>query len=175
MAVTCHAVPRSFVVSAESPGTVDQVHRAFGSETYWQARLAAFDTGSPTLDSLTTDADGTTTATMTLSFGGDQLPPPLNRLHTGVLHVLHRERWYAPEDGRTHGEITVDARGLPLSGGGALSLTPVPNGLRFECTATVTVNVPLIGGTIAKLIAEPLADGILDIHVFTNEWVTENL
>jgi hypothetical protein len=39
----------------------------------------------------------------------------------------------------------------------------------------VTVNVPLIGGTIAKLIAEPLADGILDIHVFTNEWVTENL
>ncbi|MCW2557538.1 MAG: Protein of uncharacterized function [Mycobacterium sp.] len=175
MAVACPVVPRSFVVSAESPGTVEQAHRAFGSESYWQARLAAFDTGSPTLDSLTTDADGTTTATMTLSFGGDQLPPPLNRLHAGVLHVLHRERWYAPEDGHARGEITVDARGLPLSGGGALSLTPVPDGLRFECTATVTVNVPLIGGTIAKLIAEPLADGILDIHVFTNQWVAENL
>jgi hypothetical protein len=164
VAVACRAVPRSFVVSAESPGTVDQAHRAFGSETYWQARLAAFDTGSPTLDSLTTDADGTTTAMLTLSFGGDQLPPP-----------LHRERWYAPEDGRARGEITVDARGLPLSGGGALALTPIPDGLRFECTATVTVNVPLIGGTIAKLIAEPLADGILDIHVFTNQWVAENL
>ena len=168
-------MPRSFVVSAESPGTVDQALRAFGSETYWQARLAAFDTGSPTLDSLTTDADGTTTATMTLSFGGDQLPPPLNRLHTGVLHVLHRERWYAPDDGRARGEITVDAHGLPMSGGGTVSLTPVADGLRFECTATVTVDVPLIGGTIAKLIAEPLADGILDIHLFTNAWVAENL
>jgi hypothetical protein len=168
-------VPRSFVVSAESSATANQAHRAFGSETYWRARLAAFDTGSPTLDSLATDADGTTTATMTLRFGADQLPAPMNRLHTGVLQVLHRERWYAPEDGRAHGEITVDARGLPLSGEGALSLTPVRDGLRFECTATVTVAVPLIGGTIAKLIAEPLAGGILDIHVFTDQWVAENL
>lgn len=168
-------MPRSFVVSAESPGTVDQAHRAFGSETYWRARLAAFDTGSPTLDSLTTDADGTTTATMTLSFGGDQLPAPLNRLHAGVLHALHRERWYAPEDGNVRGEITVEALGLPLSGQGAVWLTPTPDGSRFDCTGAVRVNLPLIGGTIAKLIAEPLADGILDIHVFTNEWITENL
>jgi hypothetical protein len=172
--VACRAVPRSFAVSAESPGTVDQAHRAFGNENYWRARLAAFDTGTPTLDSLTTDADGTTTAAMTLSFGGDQLPAPLNRLHAGVLHALHRERWYAPDDGKVRGEITVEALGLPLFGEGAVWLTPTPNGSRFECTGTVRVYVPLIGGTIARLIAEPLADGILDIHVFTSAWVAEN-
>jgi len=172
--VACRAVPRSFAVSAESPATVDQAHRAFGNENYWRARLAAFDTGTPTLDSLTTDADGTTTAAMTLSFGSDQLPAPLNRLHAGVLHALHRERWYAPDDGKVRGEITVEALGLPLFGEGAVWLTPTPNGSRFECTGTVRVNVPLIGGTIARLIAEPLAGGILDIHVFTSAWVAEN-
>jgi hypothetical protein len=168
------AVPRSFVLSAESPCTVDRIHSTFGNENYWRARLAAFDAGSPTLDSLTIDADGTTTVAMTLSFGGDQLPGPLNRIHAGVLHVLHRERWSGLDDGRVRGEIIVDARGMPLSGHGALSVTPTLNGSRLAATATVTVNVPFIGGTIAKLIADPLADGILEIHAFTNAWIAEN-
>jgi hypothetical protein len=167
-------VPRSFVLSAESAHTVDRVHSAFANESYWQARLAAFDTGRPSLDSLTTDPDGTTTAAMTLAFGGDQLPPLLKRLHTGTLRVTHRERWHAPEGGSVRGAIIVDACGLPVSGHGEVSVTPVPDGSRFACTGTVTVNVPLIGGTIAKLIADPLTDGIRDIHDFTAAWISEN-
>jgi hypothetical protein len=167
-------VPRSFVLSAESVNTVDRIHSTFGNETYWQARLAAFDTGRPELDSLTTAADGTTTVAMTLRFGGDQLPPPLNRLHTGTLHVLHRERWCAVDGGTVQGKIIVDASGIPVSGHGDVSVTPIQNGSRFACTGTVNVDVPFIGGTIAKLIADPLADGIRNIHEFTVAWMAEN-
>jgi hypothetical protein len=172
--VACCAVPRSFVLSADSPGSVDRIGSTFRDEDYWQARLVAFDTGSPTLDSLTTDADGTTSVAMTLSFGGDQLPAPLNRIRAGVVHVHHLERWCPDDDGSLRGEITVDAPGMPMSGHGAVTLTPDGDGARFACTATVAVNVPFVGGTIAKLIADPVADWILAIHEFTNAWMVDN-
>jgi hypothetical protein len=172
--VACCAVPRSFVLSADSPGSVDRIGSTFRDEDYWQARLVAFDTGSPTLDSLTTDADGTTAVAMTLSFGGDQLPAPLNRVRAGVVHVHHRERWRPDDDGSLRGEITVDAPGMPMSGHGAVTLTPDGDGAHFACTATVAVNVPFVGGTIAKMIADPAADWILAIHEFTNAWMVEN-
>jgi hypothetical protein len=172
--VACRAVARSFVVSAESPCAVDRVYSAFGNENYWQARLTAFDTGNPRLDSLTTDADGTTTVTMTLSFGGDQLPGPLRRIHAGVLRVIHTETWSALDGESMRGEITVDARGMPLSGRGDMAVTSAALGSRLTGTATVNVDVPFIGGAIAKLIADPLADGILDIHDFTNSWMAEH-
>jgi hypothetical protein len=111
---------------------------------------------------------------MTLRFGGDQLPPPLNRLHTGTLHVSHQERWRAADGDSVEGEINVDASGLPMSGHGKVSVTPIHNGSRFACTGTVAVNIPLIGGTIAKLITDPLAGGIRDIHDFTAAWIAEN-
>ena len=138
--------------------------------------MVAFDTGSPTLDSLTTDADGSTSVAMTLTFGGDQLPAPLNRVHAGVVHVHHRERWCAIDDGdgSLRGEIIVDAPGLPLSGHGAVTLTPDRSGAQFACTATVAVNVPFVGGTIAKMIADPVADWILALHEFTNAWIAGN-
>ena len=167
-------MPRSFVLSADSPGSVDRIGSTFRDEDYWQARLVAFDTGSPTLDSLTTDADGTTSVAMTLSFGGDQLPAPLNRIRAGVVHVHHLERWCPDDDGSLRGEITVDAPGMPMSGHGAVTLTPDGDGARFACTATVAVNVPFVGGTIAKLIADPVADWILAIHEFTNAWMVDN-
>jgi hypothetical protein len=39
-------MPRVFDVSVDSPVSVDEILSAFSDEDYWQARLAALDTGT---------------------------------------------------------------------------------------------------------------------------------
>ena len=167
-------MPRSFHLTAESPNTAERIHAAFRSEKYWCARLLRFNDGGPTLDSLTTGADGTTTVTMTLHFGVQQLPPPMNRLPGGSLRIVQVESWRAADHGVVRGRIAVDAPGAPVSGHGELSVTPVAGGSRLAGRGTVDVRVPVIGGTIAGIVAGQLASGIRDIHAFTDAWITEN-
>ena len=161
-------------LTAESPHSLDRIRSAFDDEAYWRARLGAFEAGSPTLDSLTTDPSGQTTVSMTMRFGGDQLPDPLRRLRLARLDIVQRERWYPVDGGNVRGEIDVDALRTPISGHGAVHLTPTDSGTRLVGTASVEVNVPLIGGTIARFIAGQLANGIVDIVHVTDSWLSEN-
>jgi len=164
-------VPRSFELTAESPFPVASIHAAFRNETYWRARLSKFDAGGPTLESLTTGTDGTTTVTMTLHFGVEQLPPPMNLLPGGALRIVQVESWRAGDDGILRGTIDVDAPGAPVSGHGDLSVTPADGGSRMIGRGTVDVRVPLLGGTIAGFVAVQLAGGSGEIHEFTDEWI----
>lgn len=167
-------MPRSLSLTAESPNTIDRIRSAFDDENYWQSRLTTFEDASPTLDSLTIDAAGTTSITMTMRFGGDQLPGPLQRLRLGSLQIVQRERWYALVDGTVRGEIAVDAPRTPISGDGSVSLSPRDYGTQLAGTARVEVGVPLIGGKIAGFIAGQLANGIVDIVRITDSWLAEN-
>lgn len=167
-------MPRTFQLTLESPHPADLVLGAFRDEKYWRARLAAFDDTRPTLDAITTDADGVTSVAMTLRFGVEQLPAPLNRLHHGTLRVGHLESWWADDTGGAHGRITVEAPGTPMSGHGELSLTPHADGSRLTGTGTVDVRFPVVGGAIAGVIAGQLANGIRDIHRFTDAWLAEH-
>ncbi|MGH3638631.1 MAG: DUF2505 domain-containing protein [Mycobacterium sp.] len=167
-------MPRSFDLTVESPNAAERIHATFRDETYWRARLLRFNDGGPTLDSLTTDADGITTVTMTSHFGVEQLPPPMNRLHRGSLRIVEVATWHASVDGTLHGKITVDAPGAPVSGHGELTVTRVAGGSRFAGRGTVDVRVPVIGGPIAAFVAGQLASGIRDIHEFTDAWMAEN-
>lgn len=167
-------MPRSFDLTADSPNTAERIHATFADETYWRARIVRFNDGGPTLDSLTTAADGTTTVTMTLHFGVQQLPPPMNRLPGGRLRIVQVESWRAAEHGIVRGTITVDAPGAPVSGHGELSVTPVTGGSRLAGRGTVDVRVPVLGGAIAGVVASQLASGIRDIHAFTDAWIAEN-
>lgn len=168
-------MPRSLSLTAESPNSIERIRSAFDDESYWQARLAAFEGASPTLDSLTTDAAGTTSVTMTMRFGGDQLPGPLQRLRLGSLQIIQRESWHALVDGNVRGEIAVDAPRTPMSGDGSVTLLGSGAGTELAGTARVDVNVPLIGGTIAAFIAAQLANGIVDIVHITDSWLSQNL
>lgn len=161
-------------MTAESPNSPELVHSAFRIESYWRARLLKFNDGGPTLDSLTTDADGVTTVTLTLHFGVQQLPPPMNRLPGGSLRIVQVETWHAGDDGIVHGGITVTAPGAPVSGHGKLSVTPTAGGSHLAGTGVVDVRVPLIGGTIAGVVAGQLESGIRDIHDFTDTWIAES-
>ena len=167
-------MPRSIELTAASPHPLTDIRRAFDDEAYWQSRLTAFEGGSPTLDELSTDESGRTSVTMTMRFGGDQLPDPLRRLRLGSLEVVQREQWDAVEAGTLRGAIEVDARRTPMSGRGSVRLTPAGSGTALAGHATVDVNVPLIGGAISKFIAGLLANGIVDIVGVTDSWLAEN-
>ena len=49
---------RSLSLSLDAPVGVDEILSAFVEEDYWQARLAAFDGGTATLDELNVDPNG---------------------------------------------------------------------------------------------------------------------
>jgi hypothetical protein len=159
-------------LTAESPHSLGRIRRAFDDEGYWRARLGAFEAGSPTLDSLTTDSSGTTSVVMTMRFGGDQLPEPMRRLHLASLHIVQREQWHAVGSGAASGSIAIDALRTPMSGHGSVHLTAARSGTHLAGTATVKVNVPLIGGPIATFIAGQLANGIVDIVRVTDAWLS---
>lgn len=163
---------RSMPLTAESPYSLESIRSAFEDPAYWEARLTSFEGGSPTLDSLSTDASGHTCVAMSMRFGGDQLPDPIRRLRLASLEIVQRERWFPVDDGTVRGEITVDALRTPLSGRGAVQMTPDGPGTHLTGTATVKVNVPLIGGTIASFVAGQLANGIVDVVAVTDAWLS---
>jgi len=168
------AMPRSFDLSAESPASVEQVHSAFSDEDYWRARLAAFYTGTATLESLIVDADGTVIVATTLSHFLGRLPKLATPWGRGDLAMVHNETWSQIGGGRVRGEVSVAAPGAPLSALGAALLAPVRNGSRLKYTATVQVKVPLVGGKIESFMAGQLAEGITAIQRFTTAWIADN-
>jgi hypothetical protein len=161
-------------LAASSPHDIHRIRAAFDDERYWQARLAFVDDASPTLDSHDTDGAGTTTMQMTMRFGGDQLPVPLQRLRLGSLHVVQREEWSALDGTTVRGEITVHAPRTPLAGRGSVTMQPTGAGTALTGTAVVDVNVPILGGKIASFVAGLLADGIVDIVRVTDTWLYAN-
>jgi hypothetical protein len=166
-------MPRSFDVSVESPASVEQFLWAFGNEDYWRARLASGDSAA-TLNLLTVDADGTVSVVVAASVLRDRLPKLATQLHRADLEVVQNERWSRIDGGWLRGEISVAAPGTPLSGFGEGLVAPVRNGSRLNYTATVKVNVPLVGGTIERFIGGQLAEGVAQGVRFTTEWIAEN-
>ena len=164
---------RSMALTAESEHDLTNILTAFQDDRYWLARLGAFEAGSPSLDALDTRSDGRIAVAMTMRFGGDQLPDPIRRLRLASLEIVQREEWYPVDGGTVRGEITVDALRTPLSGRGTVQLTPDGAGTQLTGTATVKVNVPLIGGTIATFVAGQLANGIVDVVAVTDAWLSE--
>jgi hypothetical protein len=167
-------MPRSFDVSVDSPVSVDEILSAFSDEDYWQVRLAAFDIGTATLESLIVDADDTVAVGLRVGLFRDRLPKVITRLQRGDLEMLHNQRWSRLDGNRARGEVRVVAFGARVSGLGEALLAPVQKGSRLEFTATVEVNVPLVGRAIETFIGGRLGDDVTKVQRFTSEWIAEN-
>lgn len=163
-------MPNVVRLTAESPHALANIRSAFADGDYWRARLDLNEAGAPTLDTLTTDAGGTTTMQMTMRFGGDQLPAVLRPLRLGALKVVQHEVWEPTADG-LHGTIGVTALRTPISGRGIVDLESDGAGTRLTGTATVDVRVPLFGGPIAGFLTAQLADAIREIVRVTDRWL----
>ena len=167
-------MPRSFDLSADYTATVEQVHTAFSDEDYWLSRLEHSGADTATLDSMTTHADGSVEVTTTQSLRADRLPAVATQFHPGDLSVVRQEKWAPVSGGEAHGEIAGHIPGAPASLLGKAVLRPAGSGSRLEFTATVEVNIPLLGGKIETLIGGALAELFIAEQRFTTAWIAEN-
>lgn len=167
-------MPRPFDVSTDSPASVEQIHRAFGDETYWQARITQFGGGTTTLDHLTVNPAGSVSVATSQDLRNDVLPGPLAKVFRGDLKVVRTESWHADGDGRVSGEVTISASGVPGSGAGSAVLAPLPTGSRLSLSGTLEVRIPLVGGRIEKYIGDQIVVEIPELQRFTSDWVAQH-
>jgi uncharacterized protein DUF2505 len=167
-------MPRIFELSIDSPVRVQQILAAFGDEQYWQARLAAFDSGTAKLGSLTVDADGVVSGDLTVSLFASRLPKLITTLARGDLAMTRSETWYPVGDGQANGAIEVAVPGAPVSATGEVMLASLASGSRLEFSTTVQVKVPLVGGQIEDFIVGRLGSEIGAVQGFTDAWIAAN-
>jgi hypothetical protein len=163
-------MPRTFALSAQYEVGVDQVYAAFADERYWLARLADSGADTAKLDSMTVDGEGIDVATIQ-SIRRDRLPALAAQFHPGDLEVVRSEKWAPVRDGKAHAEITGKVRGAPAKLSGDAVLEADGAGATLHFTATVQVDIPLVGGKVETFIGTQLAELMAAEQRFTSMWV----
>jgi hypothetical protein len=167
-------MPRSFDLSADYRATVEQVHAAFCDEKYWLARLADSGADTATLDSLAVDTDGRIEVTTTQALHRKRLPALVTQFHPGDLEVVRNETWWPVRDGKASAQVTGKVLAAPAAVSGEAVLAPTEAGCRLGLTATVHVDIPLVGGKIEGIIGTNLAELVTAEQRFTSMWVTQS-
>ncbi|MBF0452745.1 MAG: DUF2505 domain-containing protein [Candidatus Magnetomorum sp.] len=68
--------------------------------------------------------------------------------------VIQTELWTLTDEAIKKGTVRVEARGLPMKMSGDIILQPMDHGCENVLTYDITVNIPLIGGKLAKYLDE---------------------
>ena len=162
-------------MAAEYEGSVEQVHRAFGDEQYWLARLADSGADDYSLDSMAVNGEGIDVVT-TQTLRADRLPGVVTQFHSGDLSFVREEMWTVVTDGRASATVKGSITGAPATLGGTAVLAPGKSGndSRLEFNATVQVDIPLVGGKIENFIGSQLVELLIAEQRFTTAWITEN-
>ena len=105
-------MPRSFDMSAEYEGSVEQVHRAFGDQNYWLERLADSGADTATLDSMEVDGNGIDVVT-TQVLRRDRLPGVVQQFHPGDLSIVREEVWTPVDGDKATATVTGSIPGAP--------------------------------------------------------------
>jgi hypothetical protein len=167
-------MPRSFDMAAEYGGSVEQVHRAFGDQNYWLARLAESGADRATLDSMSAGAGGVRVKT-THVLRRDRLPGVVTQFHPGDLAIVREETWTPVDGGQATGMVTGAIPGAPVSLSGTAALAPTDGGgSRLQFTASVEVRIPLVGGKVESFIGSQLVELLIAEQRFTTAWIEEN-
>ncbi len=162
-------------MAAEYEGSVEQVHRAFGDQTYWLERLADSGADRATLDSMKVGDDGSIDVVTTQVLRRDRLPGVVTQFHPGDLSIVREEAWSPVSDGRASATATGAIAGAPVSLSGTAELTPGGNGgSRLEFRAAVEVRIPLVGGKVENFIGSQLVELLIAEQRFTTAWIRDN-
>ena len=169
-------MPRSFDMSADYQGTVEEVHRAFTEAEYWRGRLADTPVDVATLESLRVGGesgnDGTIDVVTMQTVRSHNLPGLVTQLHRGDLAIRREEIWGPVTDGVATASISGSILGAPVKLWGTAVLSPITGGARQTFQVTIQVRAPLVGGKVEKLIATHLADLVAREQSFTTKWIT---
>lgn len=165
-------MPRSFDMSADYAGSVEQILLAFADEQYWLARLADSGADEASLDDLEVSGAGVITVVTTQVLHRDKLPSVVAQFHRGNLSIRRHERWDPLVDGRSAATVSGAVPGAPVSLSGDASLNPDDVcGSRLDLRATIEVRVPLVGGKIENMLGQQLQELIRVEQNFTNDWI----
>ncbi|OBK71227.1 DUF2505 domain-containing protein [Mycobacterium sp. 1274761.0] len=165
-------MPRSFDFSVGSSVSTAQILSAFSSEKYWLARLAAFG-GAGRLDSIDVQSAGSVRVVTVRDLRASLLPGVLAKLYPMELELAQSETWDLCGDVAC-GEVSIMAHGMPGSGLATVRMAPAHNGPRLDCTATVRVRVPFVGGQIETLMGRKMVDETGAMLRFTDEWLAQH-
>lgn len=164
---------RTFALSARYRAGVEQVHAAFADRRYWLARLADSGADNATLDAMAVDADGGIDVATTQAIHRKRLPALAAQFHPGDLEVVREEKWLPVRDGKAHAAVTGKIVGAPAKLSGDAVLEPDDGGCTLSFTATVQVDIPLVGGKIESFIGAQLAELMTAEQRFTSNWVVQ--
>ena len=173
-------MPRSFDLSADYDGSVEEVHRAFTDANYWRARLDGSGVDVATLESMRVggeSGDDDTVEVVTLQvIHSHNLPGMVTQLHRGDLCVRREETWGPVTDGTANGCVEGAILDAPVKLSGTAMLSPISEsgGARLELRATVQVRVPIIGGKLERIIATQIVELVATEQRFTMEWLTNH-
>ncbi len=168
-------MPRSFDMSADYEGTVDEVHRAFSERDYWLARLAESGVDDSALESMRV-SEGTIDVVTLQVVRSHNLPGLVTQLHRGDLCIRREENWGPIADGTATASIAGSILDAPvnLSGTAVLSSIAGSGGARVEFRVTVQVRIPIVGGKVEKLLGSVLTSLVAGEHRFTTTWIANN-
>jgi Protein of unknown function (DUF2505) len=168
-------MPRSFDLSADYDGSVDDVHRAFTDANYWRARLAGSGVDVATLESLRVGDEDTVEVVTLQVIRSDKLPGMVTQLHSGDLRIRREETWGPVTGGAATGSVAGSIVDAPVNLAGTAVLEPIEEtgGARLTFRATVQVRVPIIGGKLENIIGAQLVELIAAEQRFTTEWITK--
>src|SRR5579875_326649 len=111
-------MPRSFDMSADYGGSVEQVHAAFSDQQYWLARLAD-SADDATLDSIRLGGpgglDGSVEVVTTQVIRADRLPGVVTQFHRGDLRIRRKENWGPVSGGVANATIMGTIAGAPVA------------------------------------------------------------
>ena len=172
-------MPRSFELSADYGDGVEEVHRAFGEEKYWHARLADIPVDDAQVELLRVGGqsgnDGTIDVITVQIVQTQNLPALVTQLHRGDLRIRREETWGPVTNGVASASIQGTIVDTPVDVSGIAELSPnAAGGARVVYRISVQVRVPFLGGKVEKLIGTHLADLVTREGRFTTEWLADN-
>ncbi|KCQ42815.1 hypothetical protein X185_00875 [Mycobacterium tuberculosis BTB11-112] len=174
-------MPRSFDMSADYEGSVEEVHRAFYEADYWKARLAETPVDVATLESIRVGGDsgddGTIEVVTLQMVRSHNLPGLVTQLHRGDLSVRREETWGPVKEGIATASIAGSIVDAPVNLWGTAVLSPIPEsgGSRMTLQVTIQVRIPFIGGKLERLIGTQLSQLVTIEQRFTTLWITNNV
>jgi hypothetical protein len=167
-------MPRSFDVSADYEGSVEDVHRALREPEYWRARLVNSAVDDFELESMRVEDCAIEVAMLQVMFSKN-LPALVTQLHRGDLRFTRTETWGPVTDGAVQATLGGSIANAPLSLSGTGDLSPTAEGgSRLKFLIEVHVRIPIIGGKVEKLVGAQLPAFVKAEQHFTDMWIKDH-
>ncbi len=170
-------MPRSFDVSAEYQGSVEDIYRAFTDADYWLGRLEFSSVDESKLESMRVGGesgdDGSIDVVTLQVMHRRNLPSVVTQVHRGDLCVRREETWSPIVDGTTTATIRGSILDSPVSvtGTAVISTISQSGGAKLDVSMSVQVRIPLIGGKLENLIGAQLATLVSEEQRYTTMWL----